>query len=85
MTLLENFLDEIERASRKYGPFTSTHEGLGVLLEEICELQEAIHKNDHKGVEKESIQVAAVAYRLAKGCGQEAFYHRSGFEEGGKT
>jgi len=59
---------EINSARAKYGPFTSTHEGLGVLMEEMKELVDAIHANDIESVCDESIQIAAVAYRLAGSC-----------------
>jgi NTP pyrophosphatase (non-canonical NTP hydrolase) len=56
---------EIEGADDKYGPFTSTHEGLGVLAEEYAELIEAIRRNDVDSIVHEALQVAAVAIRLA--------------------
>jgi NTP pyrophosphatase (non-canonical NTP hydrolase) len=59
---------EVENAEERYGPFASTHEGYGVLAEECAELLDAIRCNDLAGVERESIQVAAVAIRLAMEC-----------------
>lgn len=71
---------EAKTAEGKFGPFTSTHEALGVLSEEMAELLEAIHANDRAAVQREAIQVSAVARRLAECCGIEAFDDRSGFQ-----
>ena len=68
---------EMERADRRYGPFTSTHEGLGVLLEKFDELRAAIHSNDLEAIQKEAIQVAAVAWRLADSLAIETTRERS--------
>ena len=59
---------EFDKASKKYPPFHSMHEGYAVILEELDELKEAIWKS--KGVRlnpvaaKEAIQVAAMAVRF---------------------
>ena len=72
---------EAEHAHGKYGPPTSTHESLGVLMEEFDELRAAIHQNKAESIAEEAIQLAAVAYRLALAIasGDLAFWHRSGF------
>ena len=62
---------EAERAEKRYGPFTSTHEGLGVLAEEYDELKAAIRANDRTAIQKEATQVAAVAFRLALACADQ--------------
>jgi NTP pyrophosphatase (non-canonical NTP hydrolase) len=68
-TSLQPDLDaEIERAELRYGPFTSTHEALGVLVEELDELRGAIRSNVLASVAREAMQVAAVALRLAAEC-----------------
>jgi hypothetical protein len=71
--------DEANRAFARYGDFTSTHEALGVLLEEFDELKDAIHGNILPAVAREAIQVAAVALRLAELCERDgdAFRERS--------
>ena len=56
---------EIRKADERYGPFHSTHEGLGVLVEEFEELKDAIRSNGLEAVAKEAIDVAAVATRIA--------------------
>jgi hypothetical protein len=58
--------DEKQTAEHKYGPFASAHEGYGVLAEEVAELLEAIHKRDIYRIVMESVQVSAVAYRIAE-------------------
>lgn len=70
---------EADRAERKYGPFASTHEALGVLLEEWDELRAALHANDLGAIYREAVQVSAVALRLAEQCAEspEAFRARS--------
>ena len=74
-------VDESQRAHANYGNPTSAHESLGVLLEEMDELREAIHDNSGARTYDEAVQVASVAYRLAlaiESC-DPAFFHRSGF------
>lgn len=66
--LLERVMEEVGVADGRYGPFASTHEGLGVLIEEVDELREAIRSNVLIAVEREAVQVAAVALRLAEAC-----------------
>lgn len=56
-------------ASAKWPPFNSAHEGYGVLLEEVDELQAHVWTNQKKrdlgAMRKEAIQVAAMAIRFA--------------------
>ena len=60
----ERLDEEMIGADRRYGAMTSTHEGLGVLTEEVAELVQAIRANRRDQIEAEAIQVAAVALRL---------------------
>ena len=74
--------DEALRAGERYGEPRSTHESLGVLLEEFDELKSAIHANAMASISMEAIQVAAVALRLAVECerailGETDFRRRS--------
>lgn len=84
MTAVYAIIAEAERAHVKYGDFTSTHEALGVLLEEFDELRAAIHANALYSVATEAMQVSAVALRLHDVCERalsgnaEAFRTRSG-------
>lgn len=63
-------IDEIERriaqAQAKYGPFSSTHEALGVAVEEWDELRDAIRANNLPSVEQECWDLASVLIRLAR-------------------
>ena len=56
----------IKQADVRYGPFASTHEALGVAMEEWDELREAIRSNDLACVAYECIDLAAVLIRLAR-------------------
>jgi hypothetical protein len=56
----------IDRADQRYGPLASTHEGLGVALEEWEELKDAIRANALASVEQECLDLAAVLVRLAR-------------------
>ncbi len=62
---LLDMLAEVSAAGSRFGPFHSTHEGMGVLEEERAELLDAIHANDRLDIRREALQVAAVAYRIA--------------------
>jgi NTP pyrophosphatase (non-canonical NTP hydrolase) len=57
----------IEAANDRYGAFASTHEALGVALEEWDELREAVRANDLEAVRAEALDLAAVLIRLADG------------------
>lgn len=78
MKYLQDMLGQVELADARFGPFTSSHEGLGVLSEEYRELEDAIHANDAASIQREAIQVAAVALRLAQCCDGTPFLERSG-------
>ena len=63
--IMSEVQEEMAMADARYGAFTSTHEGLGVLIEEVDELREAIRGNALFTVQREAVQVAAVAIRIA--------------------
>lgn len=79
--VLKAVVDESEAAAAKYGEFTSTHEAYGVLAEEVAELLDAIRSNKRFAIQREAIQVAAVALRFAQEIegASDAFSVRSGF------
>jgi NTP pyrophosphatase (non-canonical NTP hydrolase) len=54
----------IADASKRYGPFASTHEALGVAIEEWTELVDAIRSNALGAVQFEALDLAAVLIRL---------------------
>jgi NTP pyrophosphatase (non-canonical NTP hydrolase) len=70
--------DEMNMANDRFGPFTSAHEALGVLTEEMRELEDAIRMNALESVRLEAMQVAAVAWRLAISLNCDATVERSG-------
>ena len=55
----------IDAAHIRYGGFASTHEALGVALEEWNELVQAIQSNDIQSVSSECLDLAAVLIRLS--------------------
>ena len=63
-------LRELEKAKSLWPAYNSAHEGLGVLLEEVHELQTIVFTNQSKrdleAMRKEAVQVAAVACRFAE-------------------
>lgn len=77
--LYDELLTHMAEAHAKYGDFTSSHEALGVALEEWTELIDAIHSNRLEAIRDEAIDLAAVLIRLAYLChDSEAFKKRSG-------
>lgn len=52
----------------RYGDFTSAHEALGVAIEEMGELKQAIQANAIESIREEAIDLAAVLIRLASQC-----------------
>jgi NTP pyrophosphatase (non-canonical NTP hydrolase) len=64
-------------ATIRYGNPTSTHEALGVALEEWHELIEAVRANDLAQVRHECIDLAAVLRRMAMACDDPQFRERS--------
>lgn len=56
----------MDRAATSYGPIASTHEALGVILEELDELLAAIRANDMLHIRDEALDLAAIAIRLAE-------------------
>lgn len=65
---LEMIGAEVERASEKFSPFNSAHEGYAVILEEMDELKAHVWANqksrDLYEMKKEARQVAAMALRF---------------------
>jgi hypothetical protein len=61
---MDDVLCEVAHACARFGPFSSSHEGLGVLTEEVRELEDAIRSNSLTEIAKEAKQVSAVSLRL---------------------
>lgn len=60
--------EELDRATRKFPPMNSAHEGYAILWEEVGELWQEVMKNPLKRnkakMRNEAIQVAAMAIRF---------------------
>lgn len=65
-SVIDDIETHISSAAKRYGPFASTHEAMGVALEEWSELQDAVHANNLESVAAECIDLAAVLVRLAR-------------------
>lgn len=66
------------KAAARYGPPTSSHEALGVIMEEVYELTACIRHNALDAIRAEALDVAAIALRLADACRDDpAFAARS--------
>lgn len=66
--LLAHIRAEVVRAEAKHAPMNSAHEGYAVILEEVDELWDEVKKQSDarspENMEKESIQIAAMACRF---------------------
>ena len=72
-TAAELVREEMARATEKFGPFRSDHEGYAILLEEVDELWTEVKFNPtsetgkvgkEKRLKQEAVQVAAMALRF---------------------
>lgn len=66
--VLAEIIQHAGESADRYGDFTSTHEALGVALEEFEELRRSIQQNLIEQTREEAIDLAAVCYRLAVQC-----------------
>ena len=66
--VLKEMINHAEASDDRYGNFASTHEALGVALEEWTELISAIQHNTIESIREEAIDLAAVLFRLAHQC-----------------
>lgn len=68
--VLSDVREEVLRATSKFGPFRSAHEGWAVLREEVDELWEEVKHNDGYGpaAKKEALQCAAMGIRYVIDC-----------------
>lgn len=64
--IIKSIEARIWNAHQRYGNFASTHEALGVALEEWDEFRDAITRNDWIEVEHEACDLAAVLIRIAR-------------------
>ena len=65
-TIVNEIIDEIDSANKKFGRFNSSHEGYAVIKEEVDELWHAVKVKSlgFKEQRKECIQIAAKAIRF---------------------
>lgn len=63
--VIEQASAELYRATKKFGPFNSYHEGYAVILEEMDELWDAIKRNSSGDIADEINQVIAMSLRFA--------------------
>jgi len=77
MSIEGELKSRIEKARARYGDFASTHEALGVALEEWEELKDAVRANAPSSVYEECLDLAAVLIRLAESLDNEAVRLRS--------
>lgn len=61
---LEMIRQELCRAKDRFRDFHSGQEGWAIIYEEVCELHEAVRKNDLENARQEALQVAAMALRF---------------------
>lgn len=70
--LVHDTLEELMRATSRFGPFNSAHEGYAVLLEEVDELWDHVKMKQSKrcphDMRAEAIQTAAMAIRFGTDC-----------------
>jgi len=64
--ILQDVLEELNRANTKYPLFFSEHEGYAIILEEIDELWDEVKKKnpDRLKMRAEAVQVAAMAIKF---------------------
>ena len=60
----EALSSRIRGADQKYGPPASTHEAIGVALEEWDELKAAVHLNAREAIREEALDLAAILIRM---------------------
>jgi hypothetical protein len=65
--------EELIKATRKFGPFASAHEGYAIILEEVDELWEEVKRQHddpkrHANMRTEATQIAAMAIRFLMDC-----------------
>lgn len=68
-TIVSDVQIELYRATDKFGPMRSPHEGWAILREEVDELWDEVKTNGStEAMRKEAIQVAAMAVRFVLDC-----------------
>lgn len=69
---LSEVAEELDRALRKYSAFNTAHEGIAVIQEELDELWDEVKRKPKKRrlkrMEREAVQLAAMAIRFRLEC-----------------
>lgn len=73
----DGLYDRIAEADSRYGDFKSTHEAIGVAMEEWQELIDEIRRNDPNTIKRECLDLAAVLIRLHDQIGNAGLKLRS--------
>jgi hypothetical protein len=67
-SILSTLDHNVKMIIRKWAPFNSDHEGMGVLQEEVDELWDEVRKKEHDRnpafIQREAYDIAAVAIRI---------------------
>jgi len=70
LSIIYEMLDEYVRASEKFPPFNSAHEGYAVILEELEEAWDEIKGNNPERAIEEIIQAGAMCIRFVYDLGK---------------
>ena len=71
IVLVMEVIAELDRATEKFGPFASPHEGIAIIEEEFLELRDAVFHGTPGEARSEAVQVAAMAIRFLIDCPPE--------------
>lgn len=68
--VIQDVLNEIQKAQDRFGDFKSSHEGYAIIAEELDELWDEVkkHSHDYKAEYLEAKQVACTAIRYMQMC-----------------
>jgi len=61
--VIDEVLQELKRATDKFPPYASSHEGAAIILEEVDEFWYEVKKNNVKLAKEEALQVATTTIR----------------------
>lgn len=81
---LNQIYDELNRATRRYGPMTSPHEAYGIIKEEVDEMWDEIKQNNYLRARDEALQVAAMCVRFLVDS-EEWEREKEGVQDGKRT
>lgn len=76
--VMSDVMKQAVTVEQRFSSYSSTHEALGVITEEMWELTQAIRTNYAEDVRREAIDIAVACLRLASQC---RISHESGLME----